>query len=228
MSEILNKIKTRGYWQVIIKPTEFIADRIKDISVLFPILQKHYVYIRGWDYPHLEDKNSLHIDTDWVSQDSEWMHNKSSWRFYQSGLFVHLHGMSFDWRDESDVWPGDADWCPSQYIGIGNTIFTFTEIYELASRLSMSEAGAEHMDVEITIFGLNNRKLYLDSSNRHPLDNIYEAHLDTLPIINKISRQELVAKTKEYAIESSIEFFRRFGWNPTFEIIKNWQDEHKK
>ena len=225
MSEILNKIRSRGYWQVLIKPTKFIADRIPDISALFPILQKHYVHIRGWNYPHLDDRRNLHIDQDWIGQDFEWMHSKSSWRFFQSGLFVHLHGIRYDWRDESSIWPAEENWSPFQDLGIGDALYTFTEIYELASRLSMSEAGDEQMDIEIKIYHLNNRKLYMDSSNRWPFDYIYEAHINDYTISNRLLRQELIAKSKDFAIESSLELFKRFGWNTTFEIIKSRQDE---
>jgi hypothetical protein len=50
----LAKIHTRGYWHVVIRPTSFEEKHIPDYADLFPIVEKHSVQLRGWDYPHVD------------------------------------------------------------------------------------------------------------------------------------------------------------------------------
>lgn len=44
---ILDKIRTRGYWRVVIRPTSFDEDHIPDYADLFRIVEKNSVRLRG-------------------------------------------------------------------------------------------------------------------------------------------------------------------------------------
>src|SRR3989337_3033873 len=106
---LLEKIKSRGYWRVVIRPGRFVEKRIRDITVLYPIIQKTTVELRGWDFPHVDPHINPHIDVDWVGQESEWEEFLEIWRFYRSGQFVDLAGIPEDWRDQSKLWPAGKD-----------------------------------------------------------------------------------------------------------------------
>ena len=54
---VLDKIRTRGYWRVLIRPTQFDENHIADYSDLFPIVEKNSVQLRGWDYPHIDHRS---------------------------------------------------------------------------------------------------------------------------------------------------------------------------
>ena len=49
---VLEKIRARGHWRVVIRPTTFEGSHIPSYSDLFPIVEKNAVRIRGWGYPH--------------------------------------------------------------------------------------------------------------------------------------------------------------------------------
>ena len=66
MSELLEKIRSRGYWRVVIHPASFVEKQVANISDLYPLLQKIAVELRGWDYPHLDVHTPLHIDKAWI------------------------------------------------------------------------------------------------------------------------------------------------------------------
>ena len=51
---VLNKIRSRGYWRVVIRPTTFQEHRVPRYADLFPIIEKNSVQLRGWDYPHID------------------------------------------------------------------------------------------------------------------------------------------------------------------------------
>ncbi|MGH7807080.1 MAG: hypothetical protein ACRENT_03215, partial [Thermodesulfobacteriota bacterium] len=181
MSMILDKIRSRGYWRVVIYPTRFIKDRISPITVLYPLVEKTSVQLRGWDFPHVDRKQDPHIDLDWISQEVDWNHSVEVWRFYQSGQFIHYAGIGSDWRDQSGLWPADKGWTPGALLGIVHTVFRFTEIFEFASRLALTDAGDEQMHIEVTLSGLQGRKLFVDSERREPFFSDYKASIKELP-----------------------------------------------
>jgi len=228
MSAIKEKILTRGYWLVVIRPARFIEKRIPDISELYPLVQKNSVRLRGWGFPHLDLKNQHKIDIDWIGEDCEWEHYLSSWRFYQSGLFTHLSGMSIDWRDQSSFWPADENWKPGLLLGAGEVICQYTEIMEFAARLALSEAGGETMYVEIKSGNLDGRALYLDDRRKGGFFQEYKASINEYPFGREYPRTELIANSKNIAVNASVKLFKRFGWNVKQAQISSWQEEKIK
>lgn len=223
MTTLLEKIRSRGHWQVVIRPGRYVEKRIQNICALYPIVQKASVGLRGWDFPHVDPHTKPHIDVDWVGQESEWQQYLEIWRFYQSGQFVDVAGMPLDWRDQSTLWPADQDWKAGALFGIGDALFTFTEVFEFAARLALTEAGDELMHIEITVSGLAGRRLWVDLHNRWPMFRRYEASLGELPYKVELPRSELVAQARELALKPAAELFARFGWNPDAAILRDIQ-----
>lgn len=215
MSELLKKIKSRGYWRVIIRPTTFDEKHVANISHLYPIVERCSVQFRGWDYPHLDTRKPPCIDTDWVGQEFEWEEFLEIWRLHQSGQFVHIFGMDEDWRDQSK-WPQTQHFHPSRpsqsgaSLGMGNALFHFAEIFEFAARLALTEAGDQSMHVEITVNGLQGRVLYNDTGGGFPFRGP-KATLSSLPYAIDVSQAELIADPRWLALEPAAELYRRFG-----------------
>ena len=223
--KIKDKIYSRGYWLAIIRPSTFIEDRISDIADLYTIIEKNVVKFRGWDYPHL-DYDSRHIDKDWIGEDFQWEHHITSWRFYQSGLFCHLSGMRMDWRDESSIWNVDENWEPCTHLGIGQVIYQYSEILELASRLSMSKAGGNQMYIRVEVGNLKNRQLYMDDSRRVGLFGDYQTKMGKFPYEIEISKSDLISNSGDIAVDASAELLKRFNWDIEKDRISSLQEEY--
>ena len=215
---LLEKIKSRGHWRVVIRPGRFVEKRIPQISSLCPIVQKTAVQLRGWDFPHVDTHTKPHIDVVWVGQESEWQQFLEIWRFYQSGQFVDIAGIWEDWREKYDL-AGKS----GVLLGIGDTLFRFTEIFEFAARLALTEVGDEVMYIEITINGLAGRKLWDDSHDSGRVYKQYEASLQELPFRQELPRDELVAQPRELALRPAIELFARFGWTADAAALRDIQ-----
>jgi hypothetical protein len=224
-SDLHNKILTRGYWQVLIRPVAFIEKRLDDISSLFPLVEKSKVSLRGWDFPHIDYRKSHQIDLEWVGQEFEWQHHKSVWRFFQSGQFFHVAALPLDWRDESTIWPADANWKAGTLLGIGDTIANLAEIFEFAARLALSKAGDDLMRIAITVGNLQNRHLYVDSQKRWPLDLDYSASIARYPYVVTIERSSLISSSKDLAAQVAMDLFKRFQLGLDIETIRSWQDD---
>lgn len=226
MSEHLNKIRSRGYWEVVIHPGTFIEKRIPEIASLYPILEKTSVQLRGWDFPHLESRYSPHVDVDWIGQETHWEHYLEMWRFYQSGQFVDFSGMAEDWVKESALLRHNYDWDSGQFLSVSSAVDRFTEIFEFAARLALTEAGDEVMHVEATVSGLKGRELKLEDFKRKPfVPGRYKASIGKLPYKVDLTRVQLITESKELALRPAVELFQRFGWNPSLEILRDMQDE---
>ena len=221
MSELLEKIRSRGYRRVVIRPGNFVEKRVSNISALYALLQKSSVQLRGWDFPHLDTQNELHIDIDWIGQVVDWSYHIELWRFYQSGQFVHISALAEDWLGEST----HTVWNPGHLLSVERTVFRFTEIFELASRLALTEAGDELMHVEILVNGLGGRALRVNPETRMPFPISMKASIKELPYKVDLSRIQLITAPRDLALRPALELFRHFGWDPSLEILRDIQGE---
>lgn len=228
MNKVLDKIRTRGYWQVIIRPTVFVEKRIRDISLLEPILRKTFVQFRGWDFPHLDRQVQIERYEDAIGQELEWDLTLEYWRFVQSGQFIHLSGLPIDWRDQSSLWPAtkDRDWKSGVLLDVVDTVFRLTEIFEFSARLALTEAGHEQMHIEIGIYNLKNRRIWLNPHlGRMPFSLEYRTSMDKFIDPLDLKRTELAANPRQYALKYALELFKRFGWNASQEVLSGIQSD---
>lgn len=160
LPELLNRIKGRGYWRVIIRPLPYEADRLSRSS-LGTLLRRCKVSLRGWDYPHISRHTDIERHDGFIQQASEWAHYLEFWRFYRSGQFVFVGGIDDDWRDQSHVWPGTYD-PANRELSFISTIYQFTEIFEFAARLAVTELASPEMEISVALRGLDHRTVYND------------------------------------------------------------------
>ena len=224
MNEVLKKIRSRGHWKVLIRPGTFVANRIPNISELYPILESRSVQLRGWDFPYLDSKTPLRIDQDWIEQASKWEEYLEFWRFYQSGQFVDFVALDEDWRDQSTISAIPKNWKPGKSLDVEDTVCQITEFFEFASRLALTEAGDEQMHIEITISGLKGRTIRFEPG-RVPFRRQKAASIPELTYKVDLSRLQLVTEGRELALKPAVELFQRFAWNPSLEILRDMQDE---
>lgn len=225
MSAILDKIHKYGYWRVIIRPTRFIKTRI-EYSELLPLLQKASVQYRSLRFPHVPlyepEVSEVHRDVEWIGYEFEFANFIEAWRFYISGQFAHRAAMWLDWRDLAGGVVGQ-NWKPGIGLGITETVLRFSEIFELASRLSLMSAGDDQMHIEIHVCNLSGRLLINDNPARGPLFQTYKTTIPEFPDVKDLTKTHLIAKHRELALQSSKELFSRFGWNPSTELLQSIQ-----
>lgn len=224
MSELREKIKSRGHWAVSIKPSGpgEPDEQLASLAVLVPSLS---VQLRGWDFPHIDTNNPIARGLDWVGQESQYSHHLEAWRLHTNGLFVFMGGLPIDWRDESSWWPADETWKPGERLGVGDTVFSVTEFVEFASRLSTSAVGSESIEVSIVLQGVKGRLLYVDSPRRAGFYTEYRAGLEAIPVAKTIERTHLVADSRVIAAEVSRRIFETFGWDAPIENLLDQQRE---
>jgi len=209
MSEIIEKIKSRGYWEVVIRPTIFEKVRIKTLGESKEIIHTSRVSLRGWNYPHIKaPKNGM----DWIEEMTGWENHIETWRFCQSCQFIHLFGCKEDWLENIKFFPQDFNIEPGKGLEILNTLFTFTEIYEFATRLVVKGIMGEELEIKITLHRMKGRKLFFFNHDRY-LSADYICGIDQLPVQKIVDGKELLGNGAKYALDDFIQIMVWFNWD---------------
>lgn len=212
--ELIDKIKSKGYWRVEIHPTIFNKLRVPTLGEAQKLVQSCIVSLRGWDYPHW-NANTVRNMSDWVESWEDWQYYIEYWRFYQSGQFVHLFALHEDYMNMEEVLPTRYPPRPKRagYLGFVSTTYQVTEIFEFAARLANKGMLNPKASISISLHNIRDHQLATWSGSRHLPDNyVYPA--DTPIVIEReIPEQELVAKPDEFALDYVINIFERFQWN---------------
>ena len=136
VSETIAKIKSRGFWEVAIRPLKFDKERIKSLSDCKDIIEESKVQFRGWDYPHISHKYGIVSGTDWVENLTDWSEHIEYWRMYRSAQFYHIFALREDWWENISIfWSEQHVTTPGYGLEFMCTIYSITEIYEFASRI---------------------------------------------------------------------------------------------
>ncbi|GAC1345689.1 MAG: hypothetical protein NVSMB14_08910 [Isosphaeraceae bacterium] len=222
---LLKKIRTRGYWRVVIRPREFEKTRVPSHDDLFMIIANRSVQLRGWDFPHVDISNKAvrRFGEDWLEQESEWDRFLEFWRFHMSGLLLDFFPIENEWVDRSKILQPDQDWEPGKYLYYLPTIYSILEIFEFAVRLSMSPAGAPLMRLEIDIKGLEGRRLH-DRENPKIFSKNYIAGAPDWNYVWEGSQIDLIARPRELAAIATQKLFEQFGLNLGLQTLSMLQE----
>jgi hypothetical protein len=219
---ILDKIRTRGYWRVVIRPTTFDEQHIPNYSDLFSIVEKNAVRLRGWDFPHIDYQSAPLRGADWVGQEFDCQDEIEIWRIHMSGQFVCFFTIWGDWRDHSSVWPTEPGWKAGRYIYYTPTVYSFVEIFEFAVRLALSPASAASMTIEIQLHNLQGRQV-VSTDIMVPVSGVYDTQMPDWNRRWEGPQTDLIARPRELAAEAARDFFERFGLNLSLESLTRVQ-----
>lgn len=228
---VLKKIKSRGYWEVIIRPTRFEKERF-GISECTQLVRECNVRLRGWDYPHVSRRYPPYIgDVDYIESLTDFNGHKEVWRMYQSGQFLHLFGCHEDWLDEPIPYFGPSKYArikPGSVLGVMMTLYSVSEIYEFATRLAQKGLFNGTSFLSITLHGMKNRKLMFFDSVRH-LPSEYVCKIADLRREKNIAVDEFLGRGHEIALDHTIWILTRFNWpKPPREILGEDQQKFLK
>jgi hypothetical protein len=228
--EALAGVKSRGgYRRVIVRPATFQADRVgKKLSQLEEIARRCSIMIRGWDFPHVSDREDFDRGHDWIGQHILWGFHRELWRLYVSGQFTFYGALWEDWLDTSH-WGREPPpgWQPGKELRPASALYTYVETFEFAAKLAVTPAGADEMVVDTTLFGLKGRRL-VSEPHRLPFRRELRATIDNFPYRQSFSRESLIAAPREHAMDAAIDLFQRFGWDTDRGHLQGVLDELKR
>ena len=225
MSEVLEKIRSRGYWRVIIRPTTFMERRVAHKGALLSILEKSLVDLNGWGFPHVDSLVEIEKGTDWIGQEIIRDPILELWRFYQSGQLVHYFGIPEDWRADAGERLSSGDEADRVMLDVAGIVLRLTEIYEFAARLCFTEAADKAICLEITVDNIGDHLILLPQIGSQKFSPIPQASSPGMQYAIYLSNTEIVSEAKELSLSPALELFRSFQWEPGIDFVRELQSD---
>lgn len=211
-----DKIKEAPHWRVVIRPGEFVEERVESLSECWRLIESSRVSLRGWDYPHVDYEHRQN-GKDWVASWDEFGSHREYWRFYQSGQFLHLFAFKEDqFRDKAEAKAkGDVpklkEFKPSGYLGVISALWTITEIFEFAARLAQKATFGDSVSIAIQMVEVKDRVLYESEAGR----DFSRPYIASEPTLSKEwtgDKKDLLSGASDHALNTAEWFFERFQW----------------
>jgi hypothetical protein len=222
-SDILDKIRARGHWDVAVRPEPFDRARLGRTELL-DVLRSLVVSLRGWPVPFIDGRSGFLQGDDWVGEDVDAgvVSRDEAWRFYTSGQFLHLRVVSADRRVGAEATPIPTG--AAAVIEVWEILFYLTELTEFAARLAVSPAGSPAVAVTATLRGMKHRELVAGTPSRH-LDGPYRSSDDELTVTTSYQRDALIADARDAGVELSRAMLAKFGFNAGSRVLRDYQAE---
>jgi hypothetical protein len=226
---LADKIRSRGHWEITLRPNAFLRRRIP-FEQLEPAIRQAHVSIRGWDFPHLEP-SGLVPAMDCLRGETEVEYYLESWRLFESGQFHYLAGIHEDWTDATQRvfhWrPPEGIAALGPLLGVTDTIGRATEVFEFAGRLASTVESWEGTVITIALRGLRGRRLWFENpARRTTRDAVTEAHSFEFPLEDRTyTTAELLTDYRELGRMAAGEVFKRFGLTLSDNVLADIQRE---
>lgn len=216
-NDILNKIKSRGYWEIIIRPRFFSKDRLSSLPEAERQLRDCQVTLRGWYFPRIKEvKRGL----DFIEESISIRGINEAWRFYQSGQLIFYRSLTEDWREER----GTLVYKAGEILSILSALYAVSEIFEFAARLAQRGILMPEGFIRINLIGTRDRRLVFWGGDRLLFDD-YICGEKELPYQWILSSEKLIAEGREFAFQHFIWLMERFGFDASPEIFKPDQEK---
>lgn len=225
IDKLLEEIKSRGYWRINFRPITY-TQRIPNLATCHELVAKNSVEKRGWDYPHVPQKQDTdtgiarrqnHVEG-WV----DWSGYKEIWRMYESGQFIHYKAMKDDWRqlDERTTWNRrpSGDW-----ISPIDLNWHISEVFEFLSRLR-NDIYADGVQISIEMYKTSGRELWMNDPSRVPFSRPKICAAEEIKYSKSLSPLEIQNQRVE-SVKAIQMIYDRFNWNPTDEMVEGLQNE---
>jgi hypothetical protein len=206
--KLIEKIDLTGYWRVVIRPTTFEETRIP-LPKCKDYLAECAVLLRGWDYPHVAEAE-IHAGQDFIECLTDWKIHIEFCRLYQSGQFYHRFAMREDYK--WDGFESEAKRKPRsepRFLSVLSTLYSFTEIFEFATRLASKGALGSNAAIDVGLYGLAGRTL--DNRKTH-LSGDYTCSAPELHFKKTCAAEDLIENSAALARQGCVDLFHRFGW----------------
>jgi hypothetical protein len=228
MNATVSRITSRGYWKVIMYPSEFRRDRIANLLECQRLVENCKVSLRGWDYPHFE---RLVSSEDYICSGTDWEIYKEYWRLYRSGQFVHYFGCVEDWWRGSTL---DAElgarYAPGEVLELIMVLYHMTEVHEFASRMAQRSVFGEQMSLTIEAHGMRGRRLIRVGNSLFDEFGQYVSQQESFKFESAYAVQDLIGRSAEVALDQALRVYELFNWRNArmAQNVSGLRDEQRK
>lgn len=227
--ELIDKVKTRGYWRVNFRPRVF-AEKLSSMDACADMVRRQSVALRGWHYPVFLEGELDHGGTircgEYLQGWADWWSFLEVWRLFKSGQFLHYFALRDDWM-ERDGWASAEQKAtpPGTRLSAISTIYQVTEMMEFLRRLTAAGLYDEGVAVELALHNLKGRELWMDDAMRIPFFQRHVTGAEELKWSYTLSKDEAIGGSSRLVVGVLLTLFDAFGWEPSEGTLR---DEHAR
>ena len=212
--QLLQKIKSKGYWRVNIRPTEYQERRIETLSEVRALVKSCQVSFRGWDYPFWEDKD-LRNEGEFVECSIDWDRFIEYIRFYRSGQFIHVFSALEDLLDHKEMFKNryPPPTPRAGYLSVIGVVYLATEIFEFATRLASKGLLRPKAFISVQLNNMNDHQLEMFDISRMLFREYVCTSINPIVFEREVTEDELISNGDHLALDLAIEVFENFNWN---------------
>lgn len=212
---ILDQIKSKGYWEIEIRPQDYDENRLTKEQCQ-KLIRDCQIDIRGWDYPPIGDRiEEFFVGRNCVEGIVDFSTRKEIWRLYQSGQFVHFFSIYEDWL-ENISWRGGGFSLERQsqkkVKEVNMTLYSVTEIFEFIFKLSSKGIYDESLQVTINLHNTNERSLVLGPTSMADLYRDYKCMYEPIVFSKQYLIKDILANSSNLSLDATVEIFSSFNW----------------
>lgn len=227
--ELLTEIKSRGYWRIEIRSTEYQETRLSNRGAMQNLLSGATVSLRGWPYPYFRAEETAY-NGKWIEGKVNWSYYREYWRLYESGQWLNYLGLRGAWITREVLFEGRSP-LPPQHNGYlhvrGDILFTLTEILHFAVGLAQAGVLEPTAFLSIQLHNTSNYMLFESFERFFPNEYVNQSNM---PIEKQESVPvgQLSAVADQLALEMAIKIFEVFGWIPSEAVVRTLAEDQRK
>lgn len=227
-NELSERIHSGPYVRVIYRPSTY-SKRLRSQHDLVRAMQFSTVSLRGWDFPPLP-----HGNDEWNAGESftgaqfDIIDHTESWRFYDSGQLLYEAQLrecapEYQSKIRASTFGNTTD---SMLFDIGNLLWSITEYYEFASRMSQHLKLTSAVILKIEYENIKGWRIGTSSSSR-VMFNDYKCLDNRILVNNVIESFDIIANSRQLSIDGCKEVLAYFNAGDAFrdDILREIQNE---
>ncbi len=233
-SPVLEKIKSRGYWRILISPISHKV-RFKQTTDCFQFIEKNFVDIDGLTFPFYtglsvaKDESLIkEYFSEYALCSADYGSIKEYWRLYRSGQFIHFTGILDDWWQD-DVFQRSylTSIKPFERISYNQSIMlTVTQVFDFMNRMCSYDIYNEGLSINMQIHKLHNRSLWFPDNRmflqlKPSKENIFTEE-------KTFSKEDLIIRHRDLSIDVLLRIYELFNWHPSADQLKTYQEKMVK
>ncbi len=224
--KIVDKIKGKGYWRVIVRPTEdFYSENRFSLEQLKKVVADSQVRLRGWYYPHFSSYTPvITLSQNKIGFEGDWDGYIDYWELSRSGQFSGLSAIREDYTltteeqakiRESFVFNRDGAKDINKFLELIGMTYRFTEIYLFASNFVQAKEfyDVDKFEVIIELHDVKDRMLFIWDWMRELWAPYICNSEEPIRFKKVFQKNELIANFDKIALENIEEICRTFNWD---------------
>lgn len=226
-SKLLEKIKSRGYWEIKVRPHSL--GKIETLRECLKVVEKSQVVL-NWTFPRIpvidnetESKNSSNRS---YQSESNLGSRKEFWSMYQSEQFIMYSALVEDWVEEDPLRKSLSDKIsPGKVLMLyTSVVHLITQCLEFLSRLNERGLYKNGVTLFVTLYGARGRTLYLDDPSRFPFLEPKKTNASRIELIEDLSPDQIKNDSVSISNKFILKVLDHFDFHPTSAVILRDQE----